>query len=563
MLISLHVKNLALIQETEVLFGPALNILTGETGAGKSIIIGSVNLALGAKADKDLIRQGEEYALIELLFQTDNESQIREIRELDLPIEDDGTVLIQRKISVGRSVCKINGETVVAKQLKQLAAILIDIHGQHEHQSLLNASKQKQILDSFAGDELHKLIEEISVCYHEYQSVLQELEEADKDQATRKRELDLAAFELQEIEEANLKMGEDEELEASYRKMINSQKISSGVGAAYTLCAEGRDNISDSISRAIRELRPISDLDQEIADLEGQLIEIEGLVRDLGRQAYDYLNSLEFDASLFVEVENRLNLVNHLKEKYGNSIEEILSYGEKLQTQIDRLQNQDAYLEKLHKQKEVSHKKLLSLCEQASNIRKATAKILSEQLKNALLQLNFLDVQFTIQVDNDEENIHGDGYDQITYLISTNPGEPMKQLAQVASGGELSRIMLALKTVLADKDRTESLIFDEIDAGISGKTAWKVAEKIGLLGKQHQVICITHLPQIAAMADSHFLIEKTVEDGHAVTQIREVCEEGSIDELARLLGGDEISSISRENAKEMKSLAKAIKSASE
>lgn len=559
MLISLHVKNLALIQETEVFFGPALNILTGETGAGKSIIIGSVNLALGAKADKELIRQGEEYALVELLFQTEKESQIQEIRELDLPIEDDGTVLIQRKIMAGRSVSKINGETVVAKQLKQLAAILIDIHGQHEHQSLLNTSKQKQILDSFAGDNLQKLLEKIRVHYHSYQKVIQELEEADKDQATRKRELDLAAFELQEIEDASLKVGEDEELEISYRKMANSQKISAGVGTAYTLSFEGRDNLSDSISRAIRELRPIVDLDEEIADLEQQLVEIEGLVRDFGRQAYDYLNSLEFDDSLFVEVESRLNLINHLKEKYGSRIEDVLAYGEQLQIQIDRLQNQDAYLEKLNKEKEEILAELLALCEQASKIRKETAKALSEQMKNALLDLNFLDVQFEIQVESDPDKIASDGYDQITYRISTNPGEPLKPLAQVASGGELSRIMLALKTVLADKDQTESLIFDEIDSGISGKTAWKVAEKIGRLGKQHQVICITHLPQIAAMADTHFLIEKKVENGHALTQIREVAEESSIDELARLLGGDEISAISRENAKEMKAAAGAIK----
>ena len=559
MLISLHVKNLALIQETEVHFGPALNILTGETGAGKSIIIGSVNLALGAKADKELIRQGADYALVELLFHVDQAETLNQIHEMDIPVEEDGIVLIQRKIMVGRSVSKVNGETVVAKQLKQLASYLIDIHGQHEHQSLLNNAKQKQILDSYAGDELSQILSRIKQLHTEYHQVLEEIRRTDVDQATRKRELDLALFEWQEIQDAKLQPGEDEGLEASYKKMVNSQKISSGVGAAYTICSEGENAVSDSLSRAIRELRTVSDLDEEIADMEQQLIEIEGLVREFGRQAYDYINSLEFDADTFAEVEHRLKLVNHLKDKYGSTIDAVIAYGDSLQEQIDRLQNAEGYLLALQERKDKIKEELLMACEKASGIRKNTAKILSAEMKAALLDLNFLDVQFEICVDSNPEKLCSDGFDQVDYLISTNPGEPVKLLNQVASGGELSRIMLALKTVLAHRDGIDTLIFDEIDSGISGKTAWKVAEKIGRLGRAHQILCITHLPQICAMADTHFLIEKKVESGHAVTQIQEVVSEDSVRELARLLGGDEISNSALENAREMKKSASEMK----
>ena len=559
MLISLHVKNLALIQETEVYFGPSLNILTGETGAGKSIIIGSVNLALGAKADTDLIRQGAEYGLVELLFKVEQEEAVEQLRSMDIPLEEDGTVLIQRKIMAGRSVSKVNGETVVAKQLKQLASYLIDIHGQHEHQSLLNTSKQKQILDSYAGEELSAILSRVRQLYTEYQEVLEEIRKTDVDGATRKRELDLASFELQEILDANLQPGEDEELENAYRRMVNSQKISGGVGAAYTICSEGREAVSDLLSRAIRELRPVSELDDEIADLEQQLLEIESLVRDFGRQAYDYMNSLEFDPGTFAEVESRLNLVNHLKDKYGSTIETVIAYGDSLQEQIDRLQNAEEYLAALQERIDIIQRELLAACETASAIRKKTAGTLAAEMKAALLHLNFLDVQFEICVEGDPEKVSADGYDRVNYLISTNPGEPIKPLNQVASGGELSRIMLALKTVLADRDGIDTLIFDEIDSGISGKTAWKVAEKLGRLGRAHQILCITHLPQIAAMADTHFLIEKKVEEGHAVTHIREVHGEDSVKELARLLGGEEISSSALENAREMKKTAMEIK----
>ncbi|MBO5208238.1 MAG: DNA repair protein RecN [Lachnospiraceae bacterium] len=559
MLVSLHVKNLALIDETEVYFGNGLNILTGETGAGKSIIIGSVNLALGAKADKEMIRTGADYALVELIFQIEKEEQLQAVKELELPIEDDGTIILQRRIMPGKSVCKVNGESVSAKQVRTLAEILIDIHGQHEHQSLLQVTKQLEILDEYAGEKLVVVKDKLKGYYVNHQEVLKELSQNDIDEDTRKRECSLAEFEVQEIEQADLKIGEDEELEKSYQKLVHAQKIQGAVTLAHQMSGYENGGAGDSIGRALREMKAVSSYDETLQDFEKQLLDIDSLLNDYNRAAADYLSNLEFDGSLFEDVEKRLDIINHLKSKYGNTIEEILAYQNKMQAKLEQYQDLDAYKEKLM-QKEASLKKeLLQLCKEASAIREENAKKLAESMKTALVDLNFIDVAFEIQVQPDEEKISSNGYDQIAFMISTNPGEALKPLAQVASGGELSRIMLALKTVLADKDEIETLIFDEIDTGISGKTAWKVAEKMGILGKEHQLICITHLPQIAAMADTHFQIVKSVTGERTATQIQEMSEQESVEELARMLGGASITENVLNNAKEMKDLARKSK----
>lgn len=559
MLVSLHVKNLALIDETEVYFGNGLNILTGETGAGKSIIIGSVNLALGAKADKEMIRTGADYALVELVFQVEKEDQVQAVKALELPIEEDGTIILQRRIMPGKSICKINGESVSAKQVRTLAGILIDIHGQHEHQSLLQTTRQLEILDEYSGDRLLQVKEELKESYGNYQKILKELAGNDIDEDTRKRECSLAEFEVQEIEQAELKAGEDEELEKNYQKLVNAQKIQEAVTAAHQMSGYENGGAGDSIGRAIREMRSVSSYDDSLQEFEQQLLDIDSLLNDYNRAAADYLSNLEFDGALFEETEKRLDRINHLKSKYGNSIEEILAYRDKMQAKLEQYQDYDAYREKLLQKKSALQKEVLKLCKEASAIRKEYAEKLAESMKKALIDLNFLDVAFEIQVQPDEEKISAGGYDQIAFMISTNPGEALRPLAQVASGGELSRIMLALKTVLADKDEIETLIFDEIDTGISGKTAWKVAEKMGVLGKAHQLICITHLPQIAAMADTHFQIVKSVIGERTTTQIQEMNEQASVEELARMLGGASITETVLNNAKEMKDLARKSK----
>lgn len=554
MLQSLHVKNLALIDETEVTFGGGLNILTGETGAGKSIIIGSINLALGAKADKEMIRSGAEYGLVELVFTLENPAQIRAVQKLELPVEE-GQVILQRKIMENRSQCKVCGETVTARQLRQLADILIDIHGQHEHQSLLKPARQLEILDAYAGEALAGKKDRLREIYGKYREKKRELSESEVDEETRKRECSLAEFECKEIEEAALMPGEDEEVEKAYRRMSNARKIREAAAAAHGLCGYEDNGAGSAIARAIREIKTASAYDERLQDYERQLLDIDGLLNDYNRGMADYLSELEFDGQQFEQTQERLNLINHLKSKYGNTVEEIQEYQARAQEIIDKYQDYDAYRAALLEQTAAYEKEALQLAKEISDLRIQNARTLTACMRQALSDLNFEQAVFEIRVDGEEQKLNENGFDQVVFLISTNPGEPVRELAQVASGGELSRIMLALKTVLADRDEIETLIFDEIDTGISGRTAWKVSEKMGILGKGHQLICITHLPQIAAMADTHYVIQKQVVDNRSVTTIKALDQRESVEELARMLGGETITESALKNAGEMKELA--------
>ncbi|WWR14854.1 DNA repair protein RecN [Lachnospiraceae bacterium JLR.KK008] len=555
MLNSLHIKNFALIEETEVDFAKGLNILTGETGAGKSIIIGSINLALGAKADKEMIRTGKDYALVELVFTLDNEVQRNKCRELDLDTEED-TLVISRKVTAGKSVCRAGGQTMTARQMKELAEVLIDVYGQHEHQSLTGKKKQFEILDEFCGQKLASIKEKIAGEYKRYRELVREWEASDSDAHAREKECSLIEFELKEIEEARLAVGEDEALEADYRKMANARKIAEGVCLVCGLLGSTeQESISEFTGRALRELKGIDSYDEALAGYTEQLAQIEGLVTDLHRELADYSEGLEFEPEVFDQTQRRLDLVNHLKSRYGGTIEEILDYQKEQEERLQKLNHYDAWLEKLQDEMETVRAGLLTLCEKASRIRRKQAKELAQQMTEALHDLNFMEVEFQIRVTSDEEKISAQGYDETEFLLSTNPGEPVKPLGSIASGGELSRIMLGLKTVMAEKDSVNTLIFDEIDAGISGKTAWQVSKKLAVLGQEHQVICITHLPQIAAMADIHFKIEKKQEENHTRTDIFTLDETDSTKELARLLGSDSLTEAAISNAREMKELA--------
>ena len=554
MLQSLHVKNLALIDETEVTFGGGLNILTGETGAGKSIIIGSINLALGAKADKEMIRSGAEYALVELVFTVEDPAQIKAIQEMEFSLEE-GQLILQRKIMENRSQCKVCGETVTAKQLRQLSEILIDIHGQHEHQSLLKEAKQLEILDAYAGSGFSEKKERLCGIYRKYRDKRRELSENETDEETRRRECSLAEFECREIEEAALVPGEDEEVERAYQRMSNARKIEAAAVSAHALCGYENSGAGSVIARAIREIRSVSPYDETLREYEKQLLDIDSLLNDYNRGMAEYLSGLEFDEGLFEQPEARLNLLNRLKSKYGNTLEEVLAYRQRALETLEKYQDYDAYRAALEKETAALKEEAIALAEEISGLRRENAKTLSEKMRGALEDLNFGQAVFEIQVESEEERLSENGFDKVRFLISTNPGEPVRELSQVASGGELSRMMLALKTHLADKDEIGTLIFDEIDTGISGRTAWKVSEKMGILAKGHQLICITHLPQIAAMADTHFVIEKQVEDNRSITRIRELGQEESVEELARMLGGDVITESAIKNAQEMKELA--------
>ena len=556
MLVSLHVKNLALIEEAEVEFGPGLNILSGETGAGKSIIIGSINLALGEKVSKEMLRENAEYALVELTFRVENQQQQKLLEEMDI-FPEDGEIIMSRRITSSRSVGKINSETVSASCMKAVAALLIDIHGQHEHQSLLHKKKHLEILDEYAKEELKDKKEELKLRYQEYQKILEEKKEAVTDDAQRERELSFLEYEINEIEEAHLISGEDETLEATYRKMANNRKIMEAANTAHNLT--GSDgSATDQIGRALRELSSVVEYDSELEQIVEQIGEIDSLLNDFNRELAAYISDGEFDEETFYETEKRLDEVNHLKDKFGGTIEAVLQAKEEKEQRYQQLKDYEQYLAELAQREEKAKQSLAKICGEVSKIRKQYAKKLTKLVQEALVDLNFLDVEFTMEFE-ETASYTANGTDDAEFLISTNPGERVKTLGKVASGGELSRIMLAIKTVLAESDQIETLIFDEIDSGISGRTAQMVAEKMNVIGKNHQVICITHLPQIAAMADQHFLISKNVVNQSTVSNISRLAEKETVEELARMLGGVKVTDTVLESAKEMKELALSVK----
>lgn len=568
MLVSLHVKDLALIEESEVFWENGLNILTGETGAGKSVIIGSIRLALGAamssvmgsKGDKDCIRTGAPYALVELVFQSKKSEVLSKMEELELPMEEDGTIFIQRKIMPGRSVCKVNGETTTGKQLKELASLLIAIHGQHDTQTLLNVKKHSQILDDYGAEAVLTCREQVKDAYRAYSSLEKEYEQAGQDSRAQEKDLALAEFEVEEISNARLVIGEDEQLEEQYRKMNNSRKIAEAVSrVSQAIGGENESGAANAISFALREMKSVSSFDSELEEMDGQLMQIEELLSDLDRSVSGYLDSLEFSQEEYMAVEERLNVYHHLQNKYGATTQAVLEYLENQQKKLEKFSDFDGYLAELEQKMEHAKAEYVSLAAELSSLRKEAACSFNKEMNEALQELNFANVDFEAEVSSDETVLSEDGFDEVEFMISLNPGEPRKPLSLVASGGELSRIMLALKTILADKEQIETLIFDEIDAGISGRTAWKVSEKMAVLGKEHQLLCITHLPQIAAMADAHYVIEKNVDENAAVTQIRRLEDSEELTEIARLLGSDSITETVLANAAELKKMAKETK----
>lgn len=558
MLVHLHVRNLALIEDIEVEFGPGLNILTGETGAGKSILLGSMQLILGGRSAKDMIRTGASNALVELLFQVENPRAEASLRELGVETSE-GQVLLTRKLMDGRSINKINGETCTVAQMKAAASCLLDIHGQHEHQSLLYQDKQLEILDIYGKEEIFPAKEKVQTAYKKYRDCKKQLDELDIDEEQRNRERAFLEFEINEIESAQLVSGEDEELEKLYRKLNNGRKILETLQGVRDLIGyESGQGAGESVGNAVREISRVTEYDTQLDSMASALQEIDGLLNDFNRELASYVDDLNFDDEAFYETEKRLDTINGLKAKYGRTIEDIQEYCLK---QKQKLENLDKYEERFHEAEEnlkKSREELETVSYKLSVIRQKYSQMLTDKITEGLKDLNFLDVQFQITFRRRKEYTAG-GFDDIEYEISTNPGESLKPLGKIVSGGELSRIMLAIKAILADRDQIETLIFDEIDTGISGRTAQKVSEKMAVIGRCHQVLCITHLPQIAAMADTHFEIEKHQKDNETITEIHPLEGDDSVRELARLLGGAEITQAVFDNAKEMKELAQVHK----
>lgn len=551
MLLNLHIKNMALIDEIEIDFSDHLNILTGETGAGKSIIIGSVMLALGGKTPKDFVRKDAPFGLVELLFSVEDEETKERLRQLEVPDIDDGELILSRKVIGSRSVSKVNGETITLARVREIAALLLDLHAQHEHQSLLVPGNHIKLLDRYGQEQLAKEKEEVRSCYKEYAALRKELDANTLDEEEKQRQLDLLAFELQEIEEAALQDGEDESLEEEYRKVANGRNITESLSDAHHFAEE---EAGEAVDRALREMMNVSEYDEELSSLTDTLSTISDLLTDFARGTRDYLEEHTFSEEEFRRLEDRLNTVNHLKAKYGKTIVDVFAYQKDLAEKLERLEHQEAYIQQVQEQLAAVQERLQDACGRLTEKRKQIASVLCDNITNALVDLNFLDVRFDM-IFEPLEHYTENGVDHAYFIISTNVGEDMKPLWQVASGGELSRIMLAMKSCLADVDRVETLIFDEIDVGISGRTAQMVAEKIQKIAKNHQVICITHLPQIAAMADQHYLIEKKVVADKTVTNIYQLDQDRQIHELARLIGGVEITDTVLQSAKEMKELA--------
>ena len=556
MLENLHVKNLALIEEEDITFLDGLHILSGETGAGKSIILGALCLALGGEVSKDMVRDPGKEALVEAVFRITRDSQRKQLAELDIEPYDD-EVILSRKITESRSVAKINGEMVPAIKMKEVGDIFLDIHGQNDHQSLLHKKKHLEMLDEYAKNEVGPLKERMQTAYKTYATKQQEWKEANQLDGDREREISFLEYEIKEITEANLEIGEDARFENQYRRLSNSKRIMEALSEAYQQTS-GSDGASEQVGRAVQRLHQILSYDEALEPMFESLNDIDSLLSDFNRDLSQYMAETEFDEEMFAQIDGRLNEINRLKDKYGATIEDILAAKQEKEDRLEKLMHHEAYLAKLTQALNDAKKEAEDAAFALSGMRKRYAKELSGKVEEALMDLNFLDVHFSMEF-LQTDHIGADGYDDAQFMIRTNPGEPIRPLKDIASGGEMSRIMLAIKTVLAEHDDIDTLIFDEIDAGISGRTAQAVSEKLHLVAKEHQVICITHLPQIAAMADHHYLIQKDVVGNETISSIEALSYHDSIKELARMLGGTTITQTVLDNAKEMKDLAQGKK----
>ncbi len=559
MLLHMHIKNIALIDDIQIDFYDGLNILTGETGAGKSIIIGSLAIGLGDKFNKDLLRDVSKDGIVELLFSIDDNTADK-LSKLDIDTPD-GELLITRQLgAAGRCITKINDNTVTTAKLKEVAGVIIDLHAQHEQQSLKHASKHLEILDGFGAENISIIKEQLQKIYYQYKEQKDILEKEKIDDVEKNKKLDFLNFQIDEIEKATLKPDEEQILEAQFNKMNNAKEITAIASEVYEITGYNSEkSAGEGIGHALVQLKRAYELDPDLSSNYDLLCDIDGMLNDFNRELSCYMEEMEFDRESFDATEKRLDLIRGLEAKYGNTIEDVLNTLQECKEQRDKLADYDVYIENLEKTVKDLEKQVIELSDKLTKVRKKYAKELCDVIIAALKELNFLDVKFDMEF-NKLDNYTSNGNDEAHFMISTNVGERMKPLYEVASGGELSRVMLAIKACLANKDDTPTLIFDEIDVGISGITAQRVGEKMSIIAGNHQVICITHLPQIAALADSHFVIEKVVHNGKTNTVIRKLSETDSVNELARLIGGASITDATLASANEMREMAQKIKS---
>ena len=539
MISTLHIKNIGIIDDLVVNLNNGLNILTGETGAGKTLIIDSLQIATGGRFSKDMIRRGEECSFVELaLYLPENDNSI------------DGNIIVSREIhSNGRNSCKVNGRLVTVNELKSFMKNLIDIHGQMDNQSILDQTMHIKYLDDFIGKKIKTIKDEYLEYYKEYCNVKSEIKSNFGDEKEKQRKLDLLRYQVNEIESASLKMGEDVEVENIRERMINSEKIRENLNEVNS---EIGDTTIDSVSNAIRALEKVEIIDNKYSETLNTLKGVYYDLQELSRDVKAFQDEMDFDEAEKQKIEERYDLIHDLKRKYGNSIEEILKYKEEISTEIEKIENSEEYIAELKKKLNKIIEKMKNLSDQINKIRREYAIELEKNINKELFELEMPNAKFKISIKkNDEEIFWENGQDQIEFLISTNVGEEEKELIKIASGGEMSRIMLAIKNVLANVDEVPVMIFDEIDTGISGKAAKSVGEKLKQISKTHQVICITHQANIAAKGDYNYYISKRIDNGRTLTNIKQLNEEETIKEIARISSG-EYSKAALEHAKELR-----------
>ncbi|MCL2379093.1 MAG: DNA repair protein RecN [Defluviitaleaceae bacterium] len=558
MISTLSIKNVALIDEVEVSFASGLNVLTGETGAGKSIIVDSINFMLGQRPGRDFVRTGADFASVRGIIEVEDDDVIQALDRMGIDLAGEGQLLLERTMQAGgKSVCRIGGRTVTAGMLKEACALLVDVHGQHEHQSLLDASKQMALLDQFCGEEMENHKTALADVLRRYKENARELRAIQGVGSQRAEQIEIWKFQLAEIEKAALKPGEEAALTASQARLSALEKLTTNTTQAVYLLYGSEGSALDKVVNAKARVAELARLDTTRESLLAALTEIESQLTDISRELRDYRDELDGDPAALDKIESRLDVIYKLKKRYGPSVEDVLKKQAELAQNLENLENSEAEIKRLQGIRRSLTAEITTICDAMHNLRDTHGKHISGRILEVLKELSMPNAQIAIEVTR-KTAFGPDGNDNVEFQISPNPGEPLKPLKRIASGGEMSRVMLAIKTVLADIDRISTVIFDEVDAGISGRTAQQVSEKLRGISRNRQILCITHLPQIAAMADTHFRIEKQTQGDRTVTSVCALGFDDTIDELARLIGGAEITEATRSAAMEMKKQALAV-----
>lgn len=552
----LSIKNFAIIEALTISFEKGLTVLTGETGAGKSIIIDAIHLLAGGRGSAEFVRHGEDKAEIEGLFQIDEPQHPVYLKALEFGIEiEEGMVILRRDISrSGKSVCRINGKLVTISTLREIGSALVDIHGQHEHQELMDETRHLPLLDQFGAEEIAASLEEYQEIFARFEKTRQKLKALSENDQQMAHRLDLILFQLNEIQKADLKLHEDEELTEEKRKLANFEKVYEAFQLSYS-ALNGEQKGLDWIGMAMGHLEDAGSLDSSYKALYELVSNCYYQLEDAARSLRNEMDDMEFDPQRLHEIEDRLNEINQLKRKYGRSIKEILEYAAKIEEEIETLQNKETHISELEKELASINKDLILEAKELSTLRQKWAKNLTGLIHTELKELYMEKTVFEIRIETEPQHFSKTGIDHVQFYISTNPGEPLKPLSKVASGGELSRIMLALKSIFSKHQGVTSIIFDEVDTGVSGRVAQAIAEKIYKVSVNSQVLCISHLPQVAAMADTHLYISKLIKGGRTTTSVKPLNEQEKIKEVGRMISGTEITELTKQHAKELLQMA--------